>query len=325
LKRLRTFAVLDRAFPGFTNLAVFITCFAMSPTLSGEQRGQGPPPLVKENATMKVSDHVYVIPDNSVPVVPNVGIVVGNKGTLVIDTGLGPRNAETVLREVAKVSKNQDLYLVTTHFHPEHAAGSSAFPPSAKFIVSQAQKKELDELGLDMNQRFAGFSPLNAELLKDVKFRVPDITFERDYTVDLGGLRVQLLSLGSMHTRGDTMAFVEPDRVLFAGDVVMNKAFLAFGQSGSVQTWVDVLGRLSALRPVLVVPSHGPDGDGSIIEQQRNVLQVLQGRVRELKMQGKTADEAAQTLTAEFQGKYPDWTGPNRVGAAVRVIYAEVR
>lgn len=325
MKRPQTFSLLDCAVLNITSLAVLTACIVLGAAPSAQQRGQLPPPLVKENATVKVADHVYVIPDGNVPVVPNVGIVVGNKGTLVVDTGLGPRNAETVLREVSKVSKNQDLYLVTTHFHPEHAAGSSAFPASAKFIVSQSQKKELDEIGLEMNQRFASFSPLNAELLKDVKFRTPDVTFEREYTVDLGGLRVLLFSLGSMHTRGDTMAFVESDRVLFAGDVVMNKAFLAFGQSASVQTWVDVLGRLNGLRPVLVVPSHGANGDGSIIEQQRNVLQALQARVRELKMQGKTADEAAQVLTAEFQGKYPDWTGPNRVGAAVRVIYAEAR
>src|SRR5262249_49905012 len=248
LKRSQTLALFDYALRGFTYLAAFIACIVIGSAPSAQQRGQGPPPLVKENATVKVADHSYVIPDDSVPVVPNVGIVVGSKATLVIDTGLGPRNAETVLREVAKISKNPDLYLVTTHFHPEHAAGSSAFPPSAKFVVSQAQQKELDELGLDMNQRFAGFSPLNAELLKDVQFRRPDVTFEKEYTIDLGGLRVRLMSPGSMHTRGDTITFVEADRVLFAGDVVMNRAFLAFGQSASLQTWVDVLGQLSALR-----------------------------------------------------------------------------
>ena len=31
-----------------------------------------PDPLVRENATQKVSDHVYVIPDNSVPLVPEI-------------------------------------------------------------------------------------------------------------------------------------------------------------------------------------------------------------------------------------------------------------
>src|SRR6188474_1456005 len=63
-------------------------------------------PLVKENATLKISDHVYVIPDGNVGGVPNVGIVVGSMATLVVDTGLGPRNGQTVLHEVAKVSKN---------------------------------------------------------------------------------------------------------------------------------------------------------------------------------------------------------------------------
>ena len=66
-----------------------------------------------------------------------------------MDTGLGPRNGQAILREVAKVSNNADLYLVTTHFHPEHVAGSSAFPANTKFIVSQTQQKDLDELGLD--------------------------------------------------------------------------------------------------------------------------------------------------------------------------------
>ena len=53
---------------------------------------QAVPPLVRENATEKVSDHVYVIPDNSVSMVPNIGIIVGSRGTLVVNTGLGVRN-----------------------------------------------------------------------------------------------------------------------------------------------------------------------------------------------------------------------------------------
>src|SRR5438093_234837 len=65
-----------------------------------QQPAQAPLPLIRENATVKVSEHVYVIPDFNVGAVPNVGIVVGRNATLVIDTGLGPRNGQTVLREV---------------------------------------------------------------------------------------------------------------------------------------------------------------------------------------------------------------------------------
>ena len=66
------------------------------------------PPLIREGVTEKISAHVYVIPDNSVRV-PNVGIVVGSRATLVMDTGLGARNGEAVMREVGKVSRNAEL------------------------------------------------------------------------------------------------------------------------------------------------------------------------------------------------------------------------
>ena len=292
-------------------------------TVAAQQPAQAPPPLVKENATVKLSDYVYAIQDDSVPLVTNVGIIVGGKATLVVDTGLGPRNGEAILREVAKVNKNTDLYLVTTHFHPEHSAGSSAFPPNTKFIIPQTQQKDLDELGLTLAAQFAGRSALSAELLKDVKFRRPDVVFfDRQYDIDLGaGVRVRLLALGPTHTRGDTVLYVEPDRVLFAGDVVMNRAFLAFSQYSNAQTWMSVLEQLDALHPTTIVPSHGPIGDGSLIGQQRGVLDALQARVRVLRMEGRSADEAAKLLTAEMQAKYPGWTGPNRVGAAVRSFY----
>ena len=96
------------------------------------QQATPPVPLIRENVTVKVSEHVYVISDGSVGGVPNVGIIVGNKATLVVDTGLGPRNGQTVLKEVGKVSKNADLLVMATHFHAEHVLGESAFPSTAK-------------------------------------------------------------------------------------------------------------------------------------------------------------------------------------------------
>ena len=86
---------------------------------------QNPPvqnPLLSED-TVKVSDHVWAIMGW-----PNIGIVVGEKATLVVDTGLGPRNGATVAKVAKRLAPNNKLYLTTTHFHPEHAAGESGFP-----------------------------------------------------------------------------------------------------------------------------------------------------------------------------------------------------
>ena len=298
----------------------------MSVLWAGGAAGQQPPadPLIRENATMKISEHVYVIPDFNIGVVPNVGIVVGSRATLVVDTGLGPRNGQTVLREVGKVSRNAELYVVSTHFHPEHALGEAAFPATARIIRARAQQQDIDEFGLMLAQTFASRSPVMAELLKDVQFRKADIFFDREHTLDLGGVRVRMMSLGPTHTRGDTAIFVEGDRILFAGDIVMNRTFVAFASPySSVKAWLTVLDVLEPLRPIRLVPSHGAIGDASLIDEQRAVLKGVQARVAELKSQGKPVDEVAKTVTAEMQAKHADWTAPGRVTVAATTAYKE--
>jgi glyoxylase-like metal-dependent hydrolase (beta-lactamase superfamily II) len=287
------------------------------------QAAQPPLPLIRENATVKVSEHVYVIPDFNVGAVPNVGIVVGSKATLVIDTGLGPRNGQTVLREVEKVSKNQTLYVMGTHFHAEHILGESVFPPTVKVIRARAQQQDIDEFGVQPN--FAARSPAMAELVKDAQFRRADEIFDTEKILDLGGVRVRLLWYGGTHTNGDTLIFIEGDNVLFAGDVIMNRRFLAFNamMRSSVQAWISSLDKLAPLRPTRIVPSHGEMGDGSLIETNRTYLRALQSRAAELKREGKSADQAADTISAEFKSKYPDWTG--NAGAAARSAYSEAK
>jgi len=169
--------------PQFHSFAL-IGCLLASSILIAQQRGPAPDPLVKENATVKLGPHTYVIPDNNVGLVPNVGIVVGSKGTLVIDPGLGRRNGETVLREVAKVSKSSELFIATTHFHAEHTTGYIAFPPAAKYVNSTVQEAEFEQGGMQIVQMFSGRSPLTAEILKDAARRPAAITFERNFTLD---------------------------------------------------------------------------------------------------------------------------------------------
>ncbi len=276
-----------------------------------------------KNATQKVAAHTYVIPDFNTSLVPNVGIIVGSHATLVVDTGLGPRNGETVLREAQKVSKNVQLYLAFTHFYPEHDLGAQAFPASTKVIRSKDEDKDIAEFGLELANTFASRSPINAELLKGANYRKTDIGFDRDYNLDLGGVHVHIQAVGPAHTRGDTVFFVEEDRVLFAGDVAM-KAFPAIASPySSVRAWLAALDQLGAMKPKIVVPSHGPMGDTAFIVRYRDYFRTLQNRVRDLKAHGKSVDEAAQTIQAEMQAKYPDMAQSARVAAAVQIAYKE--
>jgi glyoxylase-like metal-dependent hydrolase (beta-lactamase superfamily II) len=289
------------------------------------QRGPVPDPLVKENATVKLAEHTYVIPDNNVPLVPNVGVVVGSRGTLVIDPGLGKRNGETVLREVARISRNTEIFIATTHFHAEHTTGYMAFPATAKYVNSIVQEAEFAEAGAQQIKAFSGRSPVTAELLKDATGRKADITFDRDYMLDLGGVRVRFLVVGPTHTRGDTALLVEGDGVLFSGDVVMNNSFLAASQVSSMKAWLAAFDAFEQMRPKTIVPSHGAVGDASIIGTNRAIMQGVQKRTLELKAQGRSSDDAAMTVQKEFQATHPDWPRGNGLVAAARAAYAEAR
>jgi glyoxylase-like metal-dependent hydrolase (beta-lactamase superfamily II) len=297
-------------------LAVIASSLVISPLSA--QRGPAVPPLVKEGATEKISDHVYVIPDGSVSLVPNIAIIVGNRATFVIDTGLGARNGQTVLKEVAKVSKSAELALATTHFHPEHDLGAHAFPPTTKMYRSRDQQADIDESGLDTAKRFASFSPLTAELLQGAEFRKADVLFDKEQTVDLGGVRVRMMAMGMNHTRGDTAFWIEPDAILVSGDVIMS-TLPQIGAASKLSTWLQSLDRFEQLKPRRIVPSHGPMFDAATITNWKAFLNTVRARATGLKKEGKSLDETVKLIQEELQDKYDR----NRMAGAIRAAYNE--
>jgi len=286
------------------------------------QRGQPlPPPMIKEGVTQKIGEHVYVIPDFDVVLVPNVTIVVGTRGTLVVDTGMGAKNGQAVMREVDKVNKGADLYLVATHIHPEHDLGAGGFPPRTKMLRSKEQEADIQETGLSTAKVFANFSPAIGELLQGAEFRKADISFEREHVVDLGGVRVRVMAMGANHTRSDIAVFVEGDRVLAAGDLVMRGLPQFTAPSARIATWLGTLDTFDALKPVRIVPSHGAMGDASMIATYRSFLTTVRDRAAVLKRDGKTADETVRILQDELQARF----NRSQMASAVRAAYNEAQ
>ena len=282
-----------------------------------------PPPIVKTEGLRQISPHVQIIPDNSVPLVPNVGYVIGDKAVLVIDTGLGPRNGGAVYGVAQKLAGDKPLYLVTTHVHPEHDLGAQAFPATTKLIRSTDQVKDIAEFGLQLAEVFAKRSPINAELLKDADFRKADITFAHDYDLDLGGVHAKMTAMGANHTAGDTIIWIDADRVLFAGDLAMRAQPAFASPHSSLAYWLASLDQLEALKPAIIVPSHGPTGEGTgFISGYRAYLNEIRDRTAAEKHAGHSADEAVATVTAAFGDRAPDKA---RLAGAIKAAYAEAQ
>jgi glyoxylase-like metal-dependent hydrolase (beta-lactamase superfamily II) len=250
---------------------------------------------------------------------------VGSRATLVVDTGLGERNGATVMRVEQKLAKGPILYLTTTHYHSEHTTGESAFPASAIIIRNSAQQDEMDKGVAAHIEVFKKMSDQNMSLLQNVKFRPPDVLFDRVAKLDLGGVTVRLFWLGPAHTKGDEMAFVEEDSVLIPGDIVQKGIFpIMPNPDASVKGWLSILDSVQAMHPKIIIPDHGAAiVDASQIETQRAYLLALQSRALELKKQGVAVDEAGKTVTSELKAKYPDWPNPNNVAGEVARVYEQ--
>ena len=291
--------------------------FALTALTYWNASAQMSQPLLGEDAT-KISDHVWAIMG-----FPNVAIVIGARATLVVDTGLGPRNGATVARVAAKLSGNQKLFLTTTHFHPEHAAGEGGFPPNTVLIQNAVQQQEMEQHGAEMIEMFSSRSAQNKDLLAAVKMRSPDIIFDSEARIDLGGVTVRLLWFGGAHTKGDELTLVEPDATLISGDVVQNKVVPnIFGDGGTPSSWIAVLDKIMNLHVRFVLPDHSGPGDGSLVSKERDFIDDLRKHALALKQQGVSADDAGKQLSAEFKTKYADWPSMNVTGF-VQSIYGE--
>jgi glyoxylase-like metal-dependent hydrolase (beta-lactamase superfamily II) len=296
--------------------STLLTLAALAATTALAQMSQ---PMVSENTT-KISDHVFAIMG-----FPNIAIVVGSRATLVVDTGLGTKNGATVARVAAKLAPNNSkLFLTSTHFHPEHAAGEPGFPPGTILIRDTVQQQEMEKHGQEMIDMFSQRSQQNKDLLASVVLRPPDVTFDQEATIDLGGVTARLLWFGGAHTKGDELTLVEPDRTLISGDVVQNKTMPnIFGDGGTPASWLAVLEKVAALNAAHVLPDNSAPGDGSLVAAEQTLISEIRTRALALKRQGVSPDDAGKQISAELKTQHPDWPNTNASGF-VKSVYAEL-
>ena len=276
-------------------------------------------PILSES-TAKISDHVWEMTG-----FPNIAIVVGSRATLVVDTGMGPKNGATVARVAATLApQNSRLFLTTTHYHTEHVTGEPGFPPGTVLIRNAVQQQELEKDGQVLTDLFRDMSAQNKELLAGIVLRSPDVLFNSEALIDLGGgVTARLLWLGGAHTRGDELTLVEPDHTLISGDVVQNKTMPnIFGEDGTPTEWLATLDKVAMLNVAHVLPDHSPPGNGSLVAAERELIVAIRTRALALKRQGISVDAAGKELSATFKEQHPDWQDTN-VSTFVKSVYVD--
>jgi glyoxylase-like metal-dependent hydrolase (beta-lactamase superfamily II) len=286
-------------------------------------------PIVDLTDVQELARDVVVIPNRNVDLVPNIGLIGGAHSVLVVDTGLGPRNAEQVLRFAATYASGRRLYLTTTHFHPEHAFGAQVFAGQATYLLNTAQADDLTTKGEGYLGMFRQLGEPVARELDGVRIPVPDQTYDGTYELDLGGRSVQLRPTGRAHSKGDQVITVPDAGVLFTGDLAEADQFAIFpwfppyDVDVSGVRWIEVMNRLAAERPRDVVPGHGDVGDAQLLARVHDYLVELRDETWRRRDSGVSEETTAAEIRALMIERHPDWRLPEWIDRGVGCLCAE--
>ncbi len=202
----------------------------------------------------KLSDNAYAYTAEGDP---NSGIIVGDDAVMVIDTQATPVMAADVIRRIREVTDKPIKYVVLSHYHAVRVLGASAYG-AQQIIASQDTYDLIVERGEQDKASEIGRFPRLFNAVESVPpgMTWPTMTFSGKMTVWLGQLEVQLLQLGRGHTRGDTVAWLPQQKILFSGDLVEFDA-TPYAGDAYFEDWPATLDAIAALRPEKLVPGRG--------------------------------------------------------------------
>jgi glyoxylase-like metal-dependent hydrolase (beta-lactamase superfamily II) len=202
----------------------------------------------------KLSDHAYAYTAEGDP---NTGIIIGDDAVMVIDTQATPVMAQDVIRRIREVTDKPIKYVLLSHYHAVRVLGATAYEPE-QIIASQDTWDLIVERGEFDKASEIGRFPRLFQNVESVPpgLTWPTITFTGKMTVWLGSVEVQILQLGRGHTKGDTVAWLPKEKILFSGDLVEFDA-TPYAGDAYFQDWPQTLDNIAALNPEKLVPGRG--------------------------------------------------------------------
>ena len=264
---------------------------------------------VKKVSFDKLSDHAYAYTAEGDP---NTGIIIGDDAVMVIDTQATPVMAQDVIRRIREVTDKPIKYVLLSHYHAVRVLGASAY--GAEHIIASEDTRDLivERGQFDKDSEIGRFPRLfqNVESVPD-GLTWPTMTFNKKMTLWLGKLEVQILQLGRGHTKGDTVAWLPQEKILFSGDLVEFDA-TPYAGDAYFQEWPQTLDNIAALKPEKLVPGRGaalqtPEQVQAGLAGTRAFISDLYESVKASAAQGEDLRKVYEATFAKLQPKYGHW------------------
>ena len=244
-----------------------------------------------EYQTVQVNDNLYAMIAEG----GNLVVSIGEDGTFLIDDQFAPLT-EKLITEIKKVGGDIPRFLINTHWHYDHTGGNENLGKAGTLIVAHDNVRKR----LSVDNTLAAF---NAQIPASPKEALPVITFSTDTSFHLNGETIHARHVHNAHTDGDSVVHFKNANAIHAGDVWFNGfyPFIDVEHGGSLAGMIEATTTIINMSNdnTVIIPGHGFVGDKAALVVYRNMLSDVLDRLRKLKAEGKTTDEAVAAKPTE--------------------------
>jgi glyoxylase-like metal-dependent hydrolase (beta-lactamase superfamily II) len=215
----------------------------------------------------------------------NTGLIIGKDGVVVVDAKTTPESAKEMLDDLAKLTPKPVTHVILTHSDRDHVNGLAAFPKGLTIIAQVNCKKEIEE-------SFNGPEPSPRDY-------VPTKTVDKEESLSIDGVRLQLLHFAPGHTSGDLIVYLPEQKIVFTGDLIVSLnpyPLIHLEKHGTSAGWIESVKGMLALDADTYVPGHGDLQTKADIQNRLARVEERREKIKELVAQGKSLDEVKAAL-----------------------------
>jgi len=231
-----------------------------------------------------VTEQIYMITGKG----GNIGLFIGEDGTFLIDDQFAPLTKK-IVAAIKSVGGDFPKFLINTYYHGDHTGGNEKLGQGGTLIFSHDNVRER----LGTGYFIAAFGMKQQAISRE---GLPIVTFSEDISFHINGDGVRATHVPHAHTDGDSFIYFKTANVIHAGDLFFNGfyPFIDVTHGGSLKGMIKGVDKVLSLADdsTKIIPGHGPLGDKAQLASYRQMLETAYERLRKLKAEGKTAQEA---------------------------------
>ena len=216
-------------------------------------------------------------------------VIIGDEGIILVDAGSHRDVAKHIHAAIRTVTEKPVTHILVTHHHSDHHLGAEYYEDAevlaTEYCATQIRDGHVSMVESMQRRTGVSFGGANPS--------VPQTTIPHGSRQEMviQGVRLELISADTAHTKGDLLIWLPDDGVLASGDVLVHYVNPNF-YDGNLKSWVGVVDNTILSLPIkTVMPGHGPLMQLDDVIRFRNMIGDFYSTVEKIYLEdGEEAD-----------------------------------